>query len=448
METVELEDVQGIVAYGYVGRPQALYALLRVDGASLAERRRWLERCRAQVRSARVDNDQERRESDRTTLAIAFSYEGLAQFGLDAESLATFAPGFRQGMAHPHRARVLGDVGDNAPSAWRWGNGAAPVHVFVAAYGSKCAVLEAELQAGFPPGFVCVHSVCSELKPYVDSAGVVHRKTFVEPFGFRDGISNPHVEAFGRPALQNAAEQNRVAAGEFVFGYLNQLRRTSLVPALSVGDARGQFAGAKRERFGRNGSMLAVRELDQDVARFDAENSHPDAAKLLGLAPDRDQPDFGSANDFGYYAHDRAGLRCPLGAHVRRSNPRDSFADPTLPTTEAEAVATANEHRLLRRGRPFTRASDGGQGLFFMCLNTDLERQFEFVQQSWLGSPIFAGLTDERDLATGMRTSFTTPTRAKPERRNLSSYVTVRGGGYFFLPGLRALRYIAEVGAP
>jgi deferrochelatase/peroxidase EfeB len=459
MESIELADVQGIVAYAYAARREAVYALLRVDGVPLEERRRWLRGRLEHVPSAQRDPEYRSRRHEGAVTAIAFTRAGLEQFDVGADAINTFAPEFRQGMSHPHRSRVLGDVGDNAPIHWRWGKEPGSVHVFVASYGADHRQLADELHASLPAGFECVREVRAKLLPA--DPGRPDGKEFIEPFGFRDGISDPYVHALGRPALHNAGDWNRVAAGDFVFGYPNQLRRLSEIPALSAAETGDPVAGEMRRTLGRNGSLLAIRELDQDVALFRRENPEPrQAAKLIGrwydgaplvLAPEGRAGAFATLNDFRYHALDRDGLRCPLGAHVRRSNPRDSFADPELPKTEAEAIASANEHRLVRRGRPFLGDNGQPQGLFFMCLNTDLPRQFEFAQQSWLGSPSFAGLSGERDLAVGVPTRFSVPSRGKPEHRTLSAYVKVRGGGYFFLPGLRALRYLAgerRPGAP
>jgi deferrochelatase/peroxidase EfeB len=143
---------------------------------------------------------------------------------------------------------------------------------------------------------------------------------------------------------------------------------------------------------------------------------------------------------------------------VRRSNPRDSL-DPS--PGSAESVAVGKRHRLLRRGRKYgsplaqaeaLAAASGPEqderGLHFICLNANIARQFEFVQHTWINNPRFAGLYDEPDplvAAAGARgRTFTMP--ADPVRRRvtgLPSFVSVRGGAYFFLPGLRALRYLA-----
>jgi deferrochelatase/peroxidase EfeB len=160
--------------------------------------------------------------------------------------------------------------------------------------------------------------------------------------------------------------------------------------------------------------------------------------------------------DFTYFPEDAAGLRCPLGAHARRANPRDALANPTVGTTPQDAIELANDHRILRRSRVFTRKEGGEErtGTFFMCVNTNLERQFEFVQQAWVDNPKFSGPYDERDPLVGSGPTDGTralTTEGGPERRripDLHSFVTVQGGAYFFLPGLRALRYLGQLTPP
>jgi Dyp-type peroxidase family len=229
--------------------------------------------------------------------------------------------------------------------------------------------------------------------------------------------------------------------------------------------------------FGCNGSYLVVRQLAQDVAGFsrylDERSRGPDgtpspeareklAAKMVGRwrsgapvvrARDRDDPDLGVDNSFGYAAVDPHGHLCPLGAHIRRSNPRDALgSDP------ARALELANRHRIMRRGRvygpplddPLHRDDGRERGLLFMCINANIERQFEFVQHSWCNNPKFDDLYDEQDPILGAEQaggrSFTlqgAPIRTRV--RGMPAFVTVRGGGYFFLPGIRALRMLADV---
>ena len=149
-------------------------------------------------------------------------------------------------------------------------------------------------------------------------------------------------------------------------------------------------------------------------------------------------------NDFRLGTEDPQGIICPYGAHIRRANPRDSLA----PGSQQQ-LDISNCHRLLRVGRPYHEESDNSRGLLFMCLNADIERQFEFVQQTWISSPSFHGLTDEVDPITatrreGSRAIFTIPTPDGPiELDGLNSFVTVKGGEYFFLPSRATLRFLS-----
>ncbi len=191
----------------------------------------------------------------------------------------------------------------------------------------------------------------------------------------------------------------------------------------------------------------------------------PDGSALV-RSPDGPAAD--PSDEFGYH-DDLDGLRCPLGAHIRRANPRDG-----LGTRPDESTGLVNRHRICRRGRPFGAAApprtwpagidpvvvDGGppdptgeRGVVFVGLGASLARQFEFVMQSWVNNPKFAGLYDEADPITGAphrRMSgkpgfeFTAPGPVLNERIGRpATYVRCVGGGYFFLPGRRGLALIA-----
>ena len=151
-------------------------------------------------------------------------------------------------------------------------------------------------------------------------------------------------------------------------------------------------------------------------------------------------------NDFLYGVEDPAGLRCPLGAHIRRANPRESFD----PGSQAQLSIT-NRHRIVRVGRSYDRQEgrSDNPGLLFMALNADIERQFEFVQQTWILAPSFHGLQNEVDPMIGRRSvsrHMTIPTPSGPLcLKGLQDFVAVRGSGYFFLPGRAAMRFLARV---
>ncbi|WP_380871994.1 hypothetical protein ACFB49_29490 [Sphingomonas sp. DBB INV C78] len=161
-------------------------------------------------------------------------------------------------------------------------------------------------------------------------------------------------------------------------------------------------------------------------------------AEKRGASPIR--PD----NDFLFGTEDPQGLRCPYGSHIRRANPRDSL-DPG----SNEQITITNRHRIIRVGRGYGGTVDQPAGLMFMCLAGDIERQFEFIQQTWMGSTKFHGLDVETDpiVSDGQtgRCGFTVPTRAGPIALNpMPQFVTMRGGGYFFLPGKQLLDWLAS----
>ena len=131
----------------------------------------------------------------------------------------------------------------------------------------------------------------------------------------------------------------------------------------------------------------------------------------------------------------------------------------------ADVIASTRFHRILRRGREFGRvlspddamkpdAPDPESGLHFICLNANIARQFEFVQNAWAMGVHFDRVANESDPLLGTRApgvdgaptdGFSLPRADGPDERiaALPQFVTVVGGGYFFLPGVRALRWLA-----
>jgi Dyp-type peroxidase family len=496
----DLEDIQGIVMSGYGDLHCASYLMLRITEAKAA--RRWLGSLTDHI--ATSEHPQKG-----TSLNLAITHRGLAQLGLDAQTLDTFSRPFLEGMATPHRSRILGDADENAPANWIWGGSdeAKAVDILLLVFAVDEAAMDAELaakRAEFP------------------ESGIVEMQALVagrqddshEHFGFADGMGQPAIE--GTFQVEKAAARNVLKAGEFLLSYINdygkpadgpmvaaRLDPKSLLPQPPVVDGAAGVAGAQSavHDLGRNGTYLVFRQLAQNVALFrhfvdeatrrldgQLDRSAGDrlAAKFVGrwqngaplaLSPDADDPQLSKADDFGYRDSDAYGFKCPIGSHIRRSNPRDSVGP-----DGAAALASANRHRILRRGRSYghrptdPRVPDNvDRGLLFLCLNADFERQFEFVQQTWINNPVFGGLNgevdpligsinktetssvslDQRNSANGGTTRkgelerdalFTV--QADPLRtriHNLERFVSVKGGAYFFLPSIRALRYLANL---
>jgi Dyp-type peroxidase family len=383
-------------------------------------------------------------------LGIAFSYEGLKALGVPQASLDSFPIEFRQGMAA--RAAILHDFGDNAPANWEYPFGTTDMHVALAIYANDeqnlTTVLERARQSH------------SDL-PHIS---VVYRMQFGElpggrnPFGFRDGLHNPHVEgsiAEGTDALGHVAYEAPIKAGEFIIGYP---------------DESGDIAtGPVPDELRHNGTFLAFRKFHMNVAAFrkhlrsvasSPEEEELIAAKMVGrwrsgaplvLAPDGDDPELGADpnrnNDFGYQ-DDMKGLRCPFSAHIRRVNPRDALKDD---------IVAVNLHHFLRRGTnygpplPEGAIEDDGaeRGGVFLLIGAHLRQQFEFVQSQWVTDGNFISHGSEQDPLIVNNEGdgvFTIP--QKPVRRRLHGlprFVTVRGGEYCFMPGLRGLRWLAAL---
>jgi Dyp-type peroxidase family len=462
---LEKHDIQAIVLSGFPDHPHASYLLLKVIDAANA--RRWLLKLATQVRHAGSRPD----ASEPSIVNVAFSAAGLRAMGMADDALATFAPEFQEGMAgQEHRSRILGDTGESAPETWVWGAPRQdPVHVLLMLYASTAdelgKILEAQrAQYRDPPALEEV---------FVRDTVVLPERR--EHFGFADGIAQPRVLGSGA----HTASGGFVQAGEFVLGYLNEYKQLPPSPSIAAAAASGEslpkVGGQDRRDLGRNGTYLVVRHLAQDVELFwqtmqaksaelsgaaDRKEAIRLAAKCVGRwpdgaplarAPDTDDSRLDGDNTFGY-RDDPGGFGCPVGAHIRRANPRDS-----LEPGPDESLAVVNRHRILRRGRSYGPAlaafekdpAGRERGLFFICINASIRRQFEFVQQTWLDNVKFSGLYEDKDPLLGDQDPekggiFTIP--SSPMRQQLTGmprFVKVKGGAYFFLPGVNALKAIA-----
>ncbi len=158
------------------------------------------------------------------------------------------------------------------------------------------------------------------------------------------------------------------------------------------------------------------------------------------------------ANNFGFVEQDKHGLGCPLGSHIRRANPRDSLPSRDGPSNNL--IDAVQSHRILRRGRKYgppiadLRVDDGHErGLLFMCLNTDIARHFEFIQQTWMLNQNFATLFGETDPLMGPKGRFTIPRTPLRHCPVVQTFVRFAGGEYFFLPSIPALDYLGTLTA-
>jgi Dyp-type peroxidase family len=395
-----------------------------------------------------------------------------------------FRAEFIQGMATEYRARILGDLEESAASNWRWGGPEQDeLHAVLMIYAADKIALKSAEKAFSEQAAKFGISMLQRLEASVNPEAKEH-------FGFRDGISQPILPGLGKEGTPHNPE---VALGEFVLGYENAYFETPDSPILpksmdQAGDLSEFAAQPGWKDFGRNGSYLVFRQLKQDVAAFwkfamDAVKKENPAAgleeavqlasKMVGrwpsgapitLCPHADKAGMEEENEFGYHENDLQGFNCPAGSHIRRTNPRDALQGSKVKS----AMKISQRHRILRRGRNYgpplaesmeaadlVSAPDDGQerGLLFICLNTNIARQFEFVQHTWADNTKFEGLYDDPDPILGIKDSrnkaethdFTIP--QMPIRRKVQGLrrnVQVVGGAYFFLPSLSAIRFISN----
>src|SRR4051794_4235148 len=401
--SLDLREIQGLVTSAYPLSPAARYLLFEVEEAGAA--RRSLGELLEDQATFADDVDRHirsRAAGGKRNLNVAFTSLGLTALGVSADRQADFSREFREGMVTPHRQRVLGDL-DGSPSdprRWLWGGPQNPlVHGALVLFARTEDMLD-DFVGEVTRGLAGVRVLRT-----LETVLISH-----EHFGFQDGLGSPWVEGLHKPR----GPHDRVAAGEILLGHPDQTGVPEPSPP-----------------FGRDGSYLVVRQLVQDVEGFWSslrkevgdDEAGRWASKMFGRWPDGtamvrspDKPTGDRSNDFEF-RHDREGLRCPVGAHIRRANPRDVMVD-----KPEKSYGLVSRHRILRRGRSFgmpagpdtwpegvppvefisgAEDASGKRGMVFTCLNASLDRQFEFVQQTWLNNQKFGDLYDENDSITG-----------------------------------------------
>ncbi|ABF40381.1 conserved hypothetical protein [Candidatus Koribacter versatilis Ellin345] len=381
---------------------------------------------------------------DARWVSIGFTWNGLRALGLSEDSLGTFPEEFRQGMAG--RAQVLGTTGANHPDHWVGGLASGELHAIIVLFArdvaerERCRAEHARYLAQCD-GVELLSSLDLEAIPPFDHAH--------EHFGYRDRLSQPVIEGTG--VVPTPGSGQPLKAGEFFLGYP---------------DEDGPAVGMPQpEVLSRNGSYAAYLRMEEHVGAFrDFLKQHGEtpeqqelvAAKLMGrwrsgaplvVTPDKDDPVLGAdlqrSNDFAYATQDPHGYGCPLGSHIRRMNPRDT-------------AVNMNRRKMIRRGGtygpplPEGAADDGverGIAAFVGCAS--LVRQFEFAMNVWANDPTFHELGNERDPFLGTQDGtfdMTIPKRPiRKKIKGLPAFTTIRGGAYFFLPGIKALRYLTSL---
>ena len=360
--------------------------------------------------------------------------------------------------AWPHGQAISATSASHGPEHWEAGLGVGAAHLLLvvnAITHDELADRLVELHLA-ESGMSVVHEDHAEMLP-----------TVREHFGYADGLAQPAVAGINEQKARGggtpeAHDQWRaLALGEFILGYDDEA---------SLPYPTQPPPSAPADPLGKHGTYMVWRKLKQDVAAFRsmvrdaADPAHGRseavvAAKIVGrwqsgaaLVLSPDSPDGGRTpdglpdNDFRYH-DDPDGRRCPIGSHVRRSNPRDALG--------YEGTLTFR-HRMIRRGMPYGPplpagvTDDDGQerGLIFVCFVASISRQFEGVQTQWMEDGNIFGLGHDKDfLQRGsgegkgkMTVQGDPPYLIGPD----SDFVTMRGGEYLFVPSITALGVLAD----
>lgn len=447
-----LQDLQAHVLKGH-GRAYSTHLLLRFDQADAA--RQWLQRVAGQVTSAQQqlqasDDYQRSGRSGGLVTLVFLSHPGYQALQAAPQSTPR-DPAFVQGMAR-RRSLLRDPVTRSWDAHWR-----EPPHAMLLLADSSSSALQrarSKLLAGLPPAVSCVgeeagRALASTLSP---GEGIEH-------FGYVNGRSQPLM--LREDILRERDQRDGSSVWDPAFGL-----DIALVP-----DPGG--AGPHS-----HGSYLVFRKLEQNVRAFrqaettlartlglKGEDAERAGAMMLGRFRDGTPLVLQKAagankpvlNNFDYL-DDPDGAKCPFHSHVRRANPRG----------ESGALGISIEHErahlMPRRSIPYGQRSEAadaeglrtsdlpvkGVGLLFMAYQSCIENQFEYLQALWAEGPVPAARGPGDDAAGGRRCPVSWSGRdaagshlqMRGKALDMRSFVTLKGGAYFFAPSISALKSI------
>jgi deferrochelatase/peroxidase EfeB len=481
---LDLGDIQGLILRGY-RMPMVRHFLLTVGVP--AEARRLLGRLAngdesdaPQITTAEDwhvgfepgpgddPNDIPRRKPD-YCLNVGITWPGMIALEIkDRVRMISFKSfgAFIAGAAA--RAALVGDTGPSAPQNWigafTSGNG----HIMVTlhaltpeamtTYSERLSTLFAEGNA-FREIWRTDGMARMEMK---DGKPVFTSRV---PFGYTDGISMTTIR--GGPERYHPDHQQPCEPWLFV-----------------LRDDAENYSLPEPRELTRNGSFAVFKMIETDEVGFEnflqsnKDKIHPErlAAKLCGrwrngvplaLSPDTDSPSGGISpeqmNNYEYVnadgSGDPKGLRCPVGAHMRRINPRGQPV-----TGQGHPGGSNNTHRIIRRGMPYgptydpTKPYDGiARGLLGYFINSSIENQYEFVLKQWVNDSEFAGAVRLNPKAKDPMIGTQNPAESifvipqadgEPPIKitGFSTFVTTKAAAYCFLPSITAIKFISKLG--
>ena len=427
---------------------------------------------------------------------IAFSAQGLRKLGVSNVDSIT-DKSFVNGLAALSSALNDPPTGPGAVENWLVGNGIGELDGLLIITGRGKEEVEATL------GDLDQSAGDSTWRPFFTDLGTTRpgAEHGHEHFGFLDGVSQPAIRGridqtfptkkFLNPS-QNPANPNQGLPGadlhwpgEFVFGYAEQDMTNVENP---LGPKDGGLPWMK------NGSFMVFRRLEQLVPEFHAAaetkahqlgmESNLLEARMVGrfpsgspinINPNADDPVLGGNilknNDFEFGRDDLQGLKCPYAGHIRKAYPRNDLTPAANGKTGQEgedaSEADTQTHRIVRRGIPFgpevrpgehaDKTSHHSRGLMFVCYQTSIQNQFEFITQNWVNNPNFAIKKAGFDPILGQNKganrhrTFTGATpnspsgEGQPEVTLESDFIRPTGGGYFFMPSINAIQTVLAI---
>ena len=510
---IDHEDIQGniVKGYGRYGYPKARYVFFNFSGGPEVSQS-FLKKLLPLLTSG-TPWDRPDVPFPPATTNIALSYEGLKNLGLPEESLHSFPDEFSLGMKA--RANILGDDGVSEPENWDpiWHDDKA-VHMFLSINARDTASLEArynEIQSMLNEFSGGIKQLFGHRGPngeefgYQDASAVYvnGKPSPMEHFGYVDGISDPYFKGSGsnpnrvlgggKPTRMNPATLEGwepLETGEFILGYRDEAKEIPEAPVPRLLSFNGTFMVYRKlhqnvgtfneyiEEVGKdfpggkntlsaklvgrwkNGAPLTTfpteEEADQFAADLAAAREKRDAA-TTDAEREKAQEYYLSLQKkltaFNYN-EDIPGSKCPMGAHLRRANPRGALEYGVTGAYDTPG-ALVDRRRILRRGLPYGEvkdptSNDGEHGIIFMSINASIKRQFEFVQQQWINYGNDFKLANEKDPILGNHGEKSHMMIQGDKKTppffcaNLPRFVETRGGEYFFIPSISAIRMMSK----
>ena len=357
---------------------------------------------------------------------IGLSYAGLDLLEVPSTTLTQLGEAFRAGM-HA-RAAHLGDLPSDYPGDTE------PVHACFCAFGNALGE-RGMLQGGD------AEQLRSALQRDLEAKGQNFGTDLLTPLGVvHERLTQTFVELMQDVPLHRVREQRLhrlviTPAGQSprvyeYFGFEDGAVSASAPSTLQ------RDADARRALFHssdpllENGTFLVLRKLEQDVSGFHQwASAQPELAEQMVGRKHHGEP-LGSVD----FSGDEQGKKCPLQSHVRRANPR---------TPESK------RRELVRRGMSYLEKG-GRRGLMFIGYNADIRDQFEFVQRNWIARGDAArGFREDVDPLIGRASPSSRFDLYQGEQRRSvklspKPFVTLRDGGYFFVPSLSALSLLTQ----